>query len=41
LPVTITVDAYPNRTFTGTVLRSSRRRTVTQNVTMFPVEVKS
>ncbi|HEX4574196.1 MAG TPA: efflux RND transporter periplasmic adaptor subunit [Gemmatimonadales bacterium] len=37
--VTITVDAYPNRTFDGMVLKIEPQAQVTQNVTMFPVEV--
>src|SRR6266567_1723548 len=39
MPVTITVDAYPNRTFDGSVLKIEPQAQVTQNVTMFPVEV--
>ena len=39
MPVIITVDAYPNRQFTGTVLKIEPQSTVTQNVTMFPVLV--
>jgi HlyD family secretion protein len=39
MPVTITVDAYPNRTFDGTVLKIEPQAQVSQNVTMFPVEV--
>jgi len=39
MPVTITVDAYPNRQFTGTVLKIEPQSTVTQNVTMFAVLV--
>ena len=39
LPVTITVDAYPNRPFQGTVLKIEPQATVNQNVTMFPVLV--
>src|SRR5437879_4823958 len=39
LPVTITVDAYPNRPFQGTVLKIEPQATVQQNVTMFPVLV--
>ena len=39
MPVRITVDAYPNRPFTGTVLKIEPQSTVTQNVTMFPVLV--
>jgi HlyD family secretion protein len=38
-PVTITVDAFPNRTFDGTVLKIEPQAQVSQNVTMFPVEV--
>ncbi len=38
-PVTITVDAFPNRAFDGTVLKIEPQAQVTQNVTMFPVEV--
>jgi len=38
-PVTITVDAFPNRTFDGTVLKIEPQAQVTQNVTMFPVQV--
>lgn len=37
---TITVDAYPNRPFEGTVLKIEPRDTVSQNVTMFPVRVR-
>ena len=39
LPVTITVDAYPNRPFQGTVLKIEPQATQNQNVTMFPVLV--
>ena len=39
LPVTITVDAYPNRRFDGRVLKIEPQAQVTQNVTMFPVDV--
>jgi len=39
LPVTITVDAYPNRPFEGSVLKIEPQATVNQNVTMFPVDV--
>ena len=39
LPATITVDAYPNRPFSGTVLKIEPQATVQQNVTMFPVLV--
>jgi HlyD family secretion protein len=37
--VTITVDAFPNRAFSGIVLKIEPQAQVTQNVTMFPVEV--
>ncbi len=37
---TITVDAYPNRPFEGTVLKIEPTDTVSQNVTMFPVRVR-
>ncbi len=40
MPVTITVDAYPNRTFNGDVLKIEPQATVQQNVTMFPVLVR-
>jgi HlyD family secretion protein len=40
LPVTITVDAYPNRPFQGRVLMIEPQATVDQNVTMFPVIVR-
>jgi HlyD family secretion protein len=39
LQVTISVDAYPNRTFDGRVLKIEPQAQVSQNVTMFPVEV--
>jgi HlyD family secretion protein len=39
LPVTITVDAFPNRTFDGTVLKIGPQAQVLQNVTTFPVFV--
>lgn len=39
MAVSITVDAYPNRTFDGTVLKIEPQAQVSQNVTMFPVEV--
>src|SRR3989475_370663 len=38
-PATITVDAFPNRTFDGSVLKIEPQAQVTQNVTMFPVQV--
>jgi HlyD family secretion protein len=37
--VTITVDAFPNRTFEGAVLKIEPQAQVSQNVTMFPVRV--
>jgi len=40
LPATVTVDAYPNRPFEGTVLKIEPLATVNQNVTMFPVIVR-
>ncbi len=39
MPVVITVDAYPNRPFQGSVLKIEPQSTVSQNVTMFPVLV--
>jgi HlyD family secretion protein len=39
MPVVITVDAYPNRQFHGTVLKIEPQSTTSQNVTMFPVLV--
>lgn len=39
LPVTITVDAFPNRTFDGTVSKIGPQAQVVQNVTTFPVFV--
>lgn len=40
LSATVTVDAYPNRPFEGTVLKIEPLATVNQNVTMFPVIVR-
>jgi len=40
LPVTITVDAYPNRPFQGSVLKIEPQATVQQNVTMFNVLIR-
>ena len=37
---TVTVDAYPNRTFRGTVEKIEPRATVLQSVTMFPVSIR-
>src|SRR5207244_11551855 len=39
LPVTITVDAFPNRSFDGIVLKIGPQAQVVQNVTTFPVFV--
>jgi len=36
----ITVDAYPNRPFQGTVLKIEPQSTTNQNVTMFPVLIR-
>ena len=38
--VTVTVDAYPNRTFEGTVLKIEPQAQTEQNVTVFPVLVR-
>lgn len=40
MPVTMTVEAYPNRPFDGEVLRIGAEALVEQNVTMFPVLVR-
>ncbi|MEP7327142.1 MAG: efflux RND transporter periplasmic adaptor subunit [Gemmatimonadota bacterium] len=40
LSATVTVDAYPNRPFEGTVLKIEPLATLNQNVTMFPVIVR-
>ncbi len=40
MAVTITVDAYPNRPFTGRVLKIEPQSIVQQQVTMFPVMVR-
>jgi HlyD family secretion protein len=40
LPATITVDAFPDRKFEGSVLKIEPLATVQQNVTMFPVLVR-
>lgn len=40
LPATVTVDAYPQRPFTGTVLKIEPQALTEQNVTMFPVLVR-
>ena len=37
---TVTVDAYPNRTFDGTVLKIEPQAQTEQNVTVFPVLVR-
>jgi HlyD family secretion protein len=39
LPATVTVDAYPDRPFNGTVEKIEPQATVEQSVTMFPVLV--
>jgi HlyD family secretion protein len=40
MAATVTVDAYPNRPFEGTVLKIEPQAVVQQNVTMFPVRVR-
>lgn len=40
MPVTIAVDAYPNRPFEGRVLKIEPQAVTQQNVTMFPVLVQ-
>jgi len=40
MQATITVDAYPNRPFEGTVLKIEPQSTVSQNVTMFAVLIR-
>lgn len=40
LPVEVTVEAYPGRTFRGDVLKIEPQAVVEQNVTMFPVLVR-
>ena len=37
---TVTVDAYPNRPFDGTVLKIEPQAVVNQNVTTFPVRIR-
>lgn len=37
---TVTVDAFPNHAFRGTVLKIEPKDTVQQNVTMFPVRIR-
>ncbi|HET8623881.1 MAG TPA: efflux RND transporter periplasmic adaptor subunit [Gemmatimonadales bacterium] len=37
---TVTVDAYPNRPFEGTVLKIEPQAVVNQNVTTFPVRIR-
>ena len=39
MPVTITVDAFPNRTFEGAVLKIEPQAQISQNATMFPVRM--
>ncbi len=40
LRATVTVDAYPNRPFEGTVLKIEPQAETSQNVTMFPVLIR-
>jgi HlyD family secretion protein len=40
MEATVTVDAFPNQPFNGTVLKIEPQATVQQNVTMFPVQVR-
>ncbi|HEU5169193.1 MAG TPA: efflux RND transporter periplasmic adaptor subunit [Gemmatimonadales bacterium] len=40
LSATVTVDAYPNRPFEGTVLKIEPQAVVQQNVTTFPVRIR-
>ena len=40
LAARVTVDAYPNQPFNGTVLKIEPQSTVNQNVTMFPVLIR-
>jgi HlyD family secretion protein len=40
MEATVTVDAYPNRPFRGTVLKIEPNDTTVQNVTSFPVRVR-
>lgn len=40
MPVTITVESYPNRPFRGEVMRVGAEALVEQNVTMFPVLIR-
>jgi len=40
LNATVTVDAFPNHPFQGTVLKIEPQATTQQNVTMFPVRVR-
>jgi HlyD family secretion protein len=40
MPATLSVDAYPDRRFEGSVLKIEPLATVQQNVTMFPVLVR-
>lgn len=39
-PVRVTVDAYPNRSFSGQVMKIEPQARIEQNVTMFPVLVQ-
>ncbi|MDX2193297.1 MAG: efflux RND transporter periplasmic adaptor subunit [Gemmatimonadales bacterium] len=40
LEATVTVDAYPNKPFRGTVLKIEPNDTTIQNVTMYPVRIR-
>lgn len=40
MPANVTVSAYPNRNFNGTVLKIEPQAVVEQNVTMFPVLIQ-
>jgi HlyD family secretion protein len=40
LDATVTVDAFPNRLFKGTVLKIEPSAQIQQNVTMFPVRIR-
>ncbi|HEY7681190.1 MAG TPA: efflux RND transporter periplasmic adaptor subunit [Gemmatimonadales bacterium] len=40
LPTSVTVDAYPNHPFDGSVIKIEPQATIQQNVTMFPVLIR-
>lgn len=40
MSTTVTVDAFPNRSFQGRVLKIEPQATISQNVTMFPVRIR-